>query len=243
MRSPSARSGRSPGAGVLTAAPAEAPAVRSGLPRSVEVLLSGAGLAAAAPIIAVAGALVGLTSGLPVFFRQTRIGRGGRPFTLVKLRTMRPRGGLPVTAGDDDRVTTIGRILRRSKIDELPELWNVLKGEMSFVGPRPEVPEYVDAGNPAWNEVLQVRPGLTDPVTLRFRNEEKVLEGVDGDRDAFYRQTLQPLKLDGYREYLRRRTWRSDVGVLLETMLAILWPARSGTPNASEMSAKNRVRS
>jgi lipopolysaccharide/colanic/teichoic acid biosynthesis glycosyltransferase len=186
---------------------------------------------------------VALTSGLPIFFRQTRIGRGGRPFTLVKLRTMRPRRGLPVTAGDDARVTAVGRILRRSKVDELPELWNVLKGDMSFVGPRPEVPEYVDVENPAWREVFLVRPGLTDPVTLRFRNEEKLLEGVEGDRDAFYRQTLQPLKLDGYREYLRRRSWRSDIGVLLETMVAILWPARSGTPKASEMSAKNRIRS
>jgi lipopolysaccharide/colanic/teichoic acid biosynthesis glycosyltransferase len=189
----------------------------------------------AAPVIAVAGALVGLTSGLPVFFRQTRIGRGGRPFTLVKLRTMRLRHGLGVTAGDDARVTPFGRLLRRSKLDELPELWNVLKGDMSFVGPRPEVPDYVDVANPAWREVFLVRPGLTDPVTLRFRNEEGLLAGVQGDRDAFYRQTLQPLKLEGYREYLRRRSWRSDVGVLFETMVAILWPARSGTPHPSEV--------
>jgi lipopolysaccharide/colanic/teichoic acid biosynthesis glycosyltransferase len=243
VRRPEARSRRGPGVRVLTANSDELPAVRSGLPRSVEVLLSGAGLVVAAPIIGVAGALVALTSGLPVLFRQTRIGRGGRPFTLVKLRTMRARRGLPVTAGDDARVTAIGRILRRSKLDELPELWNVLRGDMSFVGPRPEVPEYVDFDNPVWREVFLARPGLTDPVTLRFRNEEKLLEGVEGDRDAFYRQTLQPLKLDGYREYLRRRTWRSDVGVLLETIVAILWPARSGTPKASEMSAKNRVRS
>jgi lipopolysaccharide/colanic/teichoic acid biosynthesis glycosyltransferase len=240
VRSPAPRSGRGPGARILTANRFEDPVVGAGLPRPVEVVLSGAGLVVAAPIIAVAGALIGLTSGLPVFFRQTRIGRDGRPFILVKLRTMRPRAGLPVTAGDDARVTPVGRLLRRSKLDELPELWNVLKGDMSLVGPRPEVPEYVDVENPAWKEVVRVRPGLTDPVTLRFRNEEKLLAGVDGDRDAYYRQTLQPLKLEGYCEYLRRRSWRSDVGVLVETLLAILWPARSGI-KPPETSTKNHV--
>ncbi len=124
----------------------------------------------------------------------------------------------------------MGRLLRRSKLDELPELWNVLRGDMSFVGPRPEVPQYVDPENPAWKEVLLVRPGLTDPVTLRLRNEELLMTRVEGDREAFYRETLQPLKLAGYRAYLQRRTWRTDVGVLFATLLAVLWPARSGSP-------------
>jgi lipopolysaccharide/colanic/teichoic acid biosynthesis glycosyltransferase len=197
---------------------------------------------AAAPIIALAGIAVAVSSGFPIFFRQTRVGRNARPFTLIKLRTMGvARGGLKVTAGDDARVTRLGRLLRRSKLDELPELWNILKGEMSFVGPRPEVPQYVDPESPAWKEVLRVRPGLTDPVTLRFRNEELLMAAVEGDRDAFYRETLQPLKLEGYRDYLRRRSWRTDVGVLFETVLAVLWPARSGSPGPSDLHGNPRA--
>ena len=214
----------------------------AGLPRPVEVLLSFGGLVVAAPVIALAGIGVALSSGLPIFFRQTRVGRHARLFTLVKLRTMGvARSGLMVTAGDDARVTRVGRFLRRSKLDELPELWNILKGEMSFVGPRPEVPQYVDPESAAWKEVLLVRPGLTDPVTLRFRNEELLMTRVEGDRDAFYRETLQPLKLEGYRAYLRRRGWRTDVGVIFQTLLAVLWPARSGSPAPSDLHGNPRA--
>src|SRR5207302_10964849 len=126
---------------------------------------------------------------------QARVGRYGKPFTLVKLRTMRASsGGFQVTAADDARVTPIGRFLRRSKLDELPELWNVLRGEMSFVGPRPEVVRYVHPEDPLWKEVLLVRPGLTDPVTLRLRYEEGLMASFPGDRERFYIERLQPLK-------------------------------------------------
>ncbi len=131
-------------------------------------------------------------------------------------------------------------MLRRSKLDELPELWNVLKGEMSLVGPRPEVPELVDPADPLWKEVLGVRPGLTDPVTVRLRDEEALMAGIEGDRDAFYRETLQPLKLRGYCEYLRRRTWHSDVGVLWETLLAVLWPSRARSEGAPTLPREPR---
>ncbi len=162
------------------------------------MLLSIGGLLVAAPVIALAGIGLALSSGFPIFFRQTRVGRCARPFTLVKLRTMHvTRSALNVTASDDARVTRLGRFLRRSKLDELPELWNILKGDMSFVGPRPEVPQYVDPESPAWREVLLARPGLTDPVTLRFRNEELLMGRVEGDRDAFYRETLQPAQARG----------------------------------------------
>jgi lipopolysaccharide/colanic/teichoic acid biosynthesis glycosyltransferase len=215
--------------------------VGPGLPRLVEVFLSFGGLVVATPVIALAGIVLALSSGFPVFFRQTRVGRNARPFTLVKLRTMRvARSGLKVTASDDARVTRVGRFLRRSKLDELPELWNILKGEMSFVGPRPEVPQYVDPQSPAWKEVLRARPGLTDPITLRFRNEELLMAAVEGDRDAFYRETLQPLKLEGYRDYLRRRSWRTDIGVLFETVVAVLWPARSGSAGPSDLRGNPR---
>ena len=177
----------------------------------------------AAPVLAAAAVAIAATSGMPVFFRQLRVGRHGRGFTLIKLRTMRPSGDGPkVTAGNDPRITAVGRFLRRTKLDELPELWNVLRGDMSFVGPRPEVADYVHPDNPLWREILSVRPGLTDPVTLRLRHEEALLESVAGDRETYYRETLQPRKLAGYVEYLRRRSWRSDLGVLVATAGAIL---------------------
>lgn len=196
---------------------------RRGLPRSVEAPLALLGLVASAPVVSLSAIAIVLTSGLPVFFRQIRVGRGGRPFRLVKLRTMRRSGrGPSVTARDDARITLVGRALRATKIDELPELWNVLRGEMSFVGPRPEVERYVDVSDPLWQEVLRARPGLTDPTTLALRDEEALMASVEGDRDRYYRETLQPMKLRGYAEYLRRRTWKSDIGVIWRTILVVL---------------------
>ena len=207
---------------------------RVGLPRPVEAVFAAVGLVAASPVIAASALAVVVTSGRPAFFRQTRIGRGGKPFRLVKLRSMRPTtSGLRVTARGDERVTPVGRLLRRTKLDELPELWNVLLGEMSFVGPRPEVPEYVDLTDPRWAEILQARPGLTDPVTLALRDEEGLMESVEGDRDRYYRENLQPKKLEGYRQYLRRRTWQSDLGVIWNTIAALL-PGRSAGGRTSE---------
>jgi lipopolysaccharide/colanic/teichoic acid biosynthesis glycosyltransferase len=112
--------------------------------------------------------------------------------------------------------------LRSTKIDELPQLWNVLRGEMSFVGPRPEVPDYADLQDALWQRVLRARPGLTDPVTLRLIDEESLLSSVGGDRERYYRETLLPIKLRGYAEYLALRSPGSDVRVLLETALAVV---------------------
>jgi len=203
--------------------------VGRGLPRPVEACLALAGIVVAAPVIAFAAVAIIATSGWPVFFRQTRVGRGGKPFTLVKLRSMRSaHGGPQVTARRDPRVTAVGALLRRTKLDELPELWNVLRGDMSFVGPRPEVPAYVDLSDPIWARILKVRPGLTDPVTLKLRDEEELMEAVEGeDRERYYRETLQPLKLAGYQDYLQRRTAWSDIGVICDTILALLPGRRS----------------
>jgi lipopolysaccharide/colanic/teichoic acid biosynthesis glycosyltransferase len=191
----------------------------------VDLSLAGVGLVLAAPVVALSAAAVLVTSGPPAFFRQRRLGVGGRPFTMVKIRTMRPSGRGPlVTARDDDRVTTVGRWLRRTKLDELPELWNVVRGDMALVGPRPEVPEMVDLGDPLWREVLAVRPGITDPVTVGLRDEESLLANVPGDRARYYKDTLQPKKLRGYVEYLHNRSWRSDLLVLVETAVEVLIP-------------------
>ena len=165
---------------------AGAPRAGGGLPRAADVVLALAGLALSLPVLALAGLAVALSSKGPVLFRQERVGRHGVGFLLLKLRTMRQDAvGPAVTAGGDPRVTPVGRFLRRSKIDELPQLWNVLSGEMALVGPRPEVPEYVDSSDPGWRRVLEVRPGMTDPVSLRLRFEEDLLASVAGDRCGF----------------------------------------------------------
>lgn len=201
----------------------------SGLPAPLEKAVAAAGLASLFPILAMAAMAIKATSKGPVLFRQTRVGRHGVPFTLLKFRTMSlgSTSGPAITAHGDQRITTVGKLLRKTKIDELPELWNILRGEMSFVGPRPEVPRYVDQNDPRWREVLEARPGITDPVTLSLRNEEELLGAVQGDRDAFYREQLQPYKLRGYADYLRSRTAATDVHVIARTLVAVVCPAGS----------------
>lgn len=210
--------------------------IRGGLPRPLEACLAFLGLLACAPLIGLAALAVRLTSRGGAFFRQNRMGRGGRPFALIKLRTMTiSQAGPQVTSGNDARVTRVGGFLRKTKLDELPELWNVLKGDMSLVGPRPEVPQYVDLQNPLWQTVLRVRPGLTDPVTLRLRNEENLLAEVAGSIELFYLEKLQPFKLIGYLEYCHRRTWLEDMKVLGRTAVAIIRPNLLQPPTISEI--------
>lgn len=212
------------------AAGAAEPLPRRGLPRGVEVLLAAGGLLVLSPVLVLAALAVKVSSPGPALFRQQRIGRFGKPFTLLKFRSMRPAAGLAITAAGDQRITTVGRWLRKSKVDELPELWNVLLGDMSFVGPRPEVPRYVDTDDPLWHPVLRARPGLTDPVTLELRNEESLLAAVEGDRDRFYRQTLLPYKLLGNARYLQRRTAWTDLGLILSTVAGVVRPSRQPPP-------------
>ncbi len=207
-----------------------------GIPRPLEVILAMAGLALASPVMLLAAAAVRLGSPGPVLFRQERVGRGGRPFVLFKFRTMREgQSGPMITAKGDERVTRVGRMLRGSKLDELPELWNVLRGEMSLVGPRPEVREYVDPGDPLWQEILQVRPGITDPVTVTLRDEEGLLASGGGDPEGLYREVLQPYKLSGYADYMARRTPWTDLKVMARTIWAVLFPWRMRPPSMDEL--------
>jgi lipopolysaccharide/colanic/teichoic acid biosynthesis glycosyltransferase len=212
----------------------------AGIPRWLEVPFAFVALLFASPLIMMSALLVRLTSRGPAIFRQRRVGMNGRLFTLYKLRTMRVASGSgpQVTAGDDDRRTAVGKLLRATKLDELPELWNVLAGDMSFVGPRPEVPKYVDLANPAWQSVLRARPGITDPMTLRLRNEEALLAQVEGDRETYYLHRLQPYKLRGYQEYLNRRSFRRYVEVLWMTMVAIILPGTAPPPLPQEIPAE-----
>ena len=152
----------------------------NGIPRSVEMVLALGGLVVSSPLLFLAALLIRATSPGPVLFRQQRVGRFGKPFELLKFRSMRVENeGAQVTAKGDTRVTRVGRLLRKSKLDELPELWNVARGELSLVGPRLEVTKYVNLEDPLWRKVLEARPGITDPVTLRLRNEEEPLAAVE----------------------------------------------------------------
>ncbi|MBT6491646.1 MAG: sugar transferase, partial [Deltaproteobacteria bacterium] len=168
-------------------------AVNEGMPSSLQKLIAGLGLVVASPILAGCAAAVACSSKGPILFRQQRMGRNGKAFTLYKFRTMADSNtGPKVTVKGDPRITSIGKILRKSKLDELPELWNVVNGTMALVGPRPEAVEYVDLNKELWNTVLLARPGITDPVTINLRNEEELLAAVDGAREDFYKSTLQP---------------------------------------------------
>ncbi len=210
----------------------------AGIPRAIEAALAALALVVCSPVLAVIALGVWASSPGPVVFRQVRVGRDGRAFTLFKFRTMRVNADHHgVTAGGDPRVTPFGRWLRLLKLDELPELWNILRGEMSFVGARPEVPRLVDLRNPAWRATLRARPGLTDPVTLRLRNEEQLMASVTGDKERFYLEVLQPFKLAGYVEYMERRTAASDVRVIFRTLMAIVLPSSAPTPSIEEIRA------
>ncbi len=208
----------------------------SSLPRVVEVTLCLVALTAAVPLLLVSALAVALSSPGPVLFRHQRIGRAGRRFRMLKFRTMRAGSSGPqVTSKRDPRITAVGRLLRKTKLDELPELWNVVRGDMSLVGPRPEAVQYVDVSSPLWRDVLAVRPGITDPMTLRLRNEEELLALAGASHEAFYRRYLLPYKLRGYRDYLANRSWKSDVRVLCLTALGVVFPGRVPPPSAEDI--------
>jgi lipopolysaccharide/colanic/teichoic acid biosynthesis glycosyltransferase len=175
-------------------------------------------LTLAAPLMGLIALAVRWHDRGPVFYRQIRIGRHGKPFTILKFRSMRMNNaGATITSSGDDRVTPIGRILRRYKLDELPQLWNVVRGEMSLIGPRPEVPQFVDEADPIWRAVHRVRPGITDLATLVYRDEEQVLAQY-ADPERGYREAVLPAKLALNLEYLERRTAARDLKLLALTI-------------------------
>jgi len=206
-----------------------------GLPRAAEIAIALGGLLAVSPLLLIASILIKATSSGSVLFRQRRVGLNGKEFTLYKLRTMRVlQSGSLVTAAGDQRITPLGRILRKTKIDELPGLWNIIKGDMSFVGPRPEVPQLVDLNNSIWQEILGVRPGITDPITLKLRNEEDLLAGIK-NKEEFYRDVLQPYKMNGYLKFVRTKNWKTDIKIIFQTIKAVLMPKSAPPPSLEEV--------
>jgi len=182
-----------------------------------------AGIIALAPLLAAAALLLKLDSPGPVFFRQQRVGRHGKVFDILKFRTMRTGAEAlgQLTVGSDPRVTRIGQWLRRYKIDELPQLFNVLRGEMSLVGPRPEVPRYVACYPEALRAtVLSVPPGITDRASIEFRDESALLAGA-ADPERAYVETILPIKLDYYVRYVHERSFALDLKIIFMTLAAI----------------------
>jgi lipopolysaccharide/colanic/teichoic acid biosynthesis glycosyltransferase len=194
--------------------------------RLFDIMCSAAGLFLLMPVLVALAMWVVWKDGRPIFFGQTRVGRKGRCFRIWKFRTMRSGGkGCLVTAAGDARITRVGAALRRFKLDELPQLLNVLKGDMSLVGPRPEVPECVQLEAPIWQAVLQVRPGITDLATLLYRDEEALL-GTSGNPETLYRETVLPAKLVLNLSYLRSKSFWRDLWLLYLTVRYSLFPKR-----------------
>lgn len=188
--------------------------------RLFDLVCAGLGLLALLPVGLLLALLVKLADGGPIFYTQIRIGKLGRPFPIRKFRSMivnADKVGLSVTPDGDPRITWIGRLLRKSKLDELPQLWNVFVGQMSFVGPRPEVPRYVEAYTPEQREILRYKPGITDMATLLFRNEEALLRGCP-DVETFYVQYCLPKKITLNRQYLERASLPQDVWIIIQTL-------------------------
>jgi len=194
------------------------------LKRILDIMGAGAGLICFAPFLAVIAIAIKLASPGPVFFRQERVGLNGRIFRIYKFRSMREDShinGTSLTVGGDQRVTRLGAFLRRHKLDELPQLINVLTGGMSLVGPRPEVKEYVDLFPREYARVLTVRPGITHQGTLMFRNEEAILADAPDPR-ARYMRFVMPLKLKIYQDHLEQPLTK-ELKIILATVFPTLW--------------------
>ncbi len=191
--------------------------------RAFDLVAASLGLLVLAPLFVVIALLIRLGSPGPALFRQERVGLHGRPFRIYKFRTMHQDAeavGGQLTVGGDRRITPVGAFLRRFKIDELPQLINVVRGEMALVGPRPEVPRYVAHYDARQRAVLAVRPGITDPASIEFSAENELLQ-ASGDPEATYLHEVMPTKLAMNLSYLERRTLRSDIGVILATLRRI----------------------
>jgi lipopolysaccharide/colanic/teichoic acid biosynthesis glycosyltransferase len=203
--------------------------------RLFDAILSCLGLFLLSPVLLIVAGIILILDGYPVLFRQIRVGRTGDDFVLIKFRTMTtlPEGlEGSFDAGNNIRVTPVGAFLRKTKLDELPQLWNVLKGDMSLVGPRPEVRKWVDAYPDRWARVLMVRPGITDPASIYYRNEEELLAQAE-DPEAYYRDHVLPHKLDLYEEYVRTRTFFGDIHLIFKTILTVLLPGRYSRQDGS----------
>lgn len=197
---------------------------RLALKRLMDVVISGAALLALWPVFLLIALAIVIDDPGPVFYRQVRVGRGGKEFRIFKFRSMvvnADKKGLQITVGQDSRITRVGAFLRRTKLDELAQLLNVFIGQMSFVGPRPEVPRYVALYTPYQRQVLLVRPGITDYASIAYRNENDMLSGAQ-DPERMYIDTIMPAKIELNMKYLREISPLADIRLILTTIAAVV---------------------
>ena len=192
--------------------------------RLMDIVISGCALLVIWPVLALIAAAIVIDDPGPVFYRQVRVGRNGKTFRIFKFRTMivdADKKGLAITVGRDSRITRVGAFLRRTKLDELAQLINVFTGEMSFVGPRPEVPKYVDLYTPYQRQVLLVRPGITDYASIAYRNENELLAKTD-DPEKMYIEEIMPAKIELNMKYLREISPLADLRLIFSTIAAVV---------------------
>jgi lipopolysaccharide/colanic/teichoic acid biosynthesis glycosyltransferase len=191
--------------------------------RAFDIVIAASGLIVLLPIMMVVAVLIKCDSQGPVFFKQKRMGKGFRHFLIYKFRTMKENSelaGRPITIGEDPRITRVGRFLRKAKIDELPQLINVLKGDMSLVGPRPELPRFVELFRREYAEILTVRPGITDLASLKYHDEAKLM-GQFTNAEEEYVGRILPDKIRLAKEYICRSSILFDFSLILRTLLKL----------------------
>ena len=192
--------------------------------RLFDIVASGFGLLVLSPLLLILAIWIKLDSAGPIFYRQVRVGRGNKDFRIFKFRSMRvgsDKGSLVTIGGRDPRVTRSGYYIRKYKFDELPQLINVLLGDMSVVGPRPEVRHYVDYWTPEQMHVLDVRPGITDPASIRFRNENELMAAAD-DPESYYIHVIMQEKIKLYLEYVQNASFWYDIKLIFQTLRVIV---------------------
>ena len=192
--------------------------------RLFDILASGLGLIVLSPVFLILAIWIKCDSDGPVFYRQVRVGRWNKDFRIFKFRSMRvgaDKGSLVTIGGRDPRITRSGYFIRKFKFDELPQLINVLVGDMSLVGPRPEVRHYVDYYTPEQMHVLDVRPGITDPASIKFRNENELMEKVE-DPEKYYIEVIMQEKIKLYLEYVEKHNFWYDLGLIFKTFWVIV---------------------
>jgi len=185
--------------------------------RIFDISLALIGLVLTAPVILIAWIIASFETKSNGFFLQKRVGENGRQFSIIKIKTMYPNNGSTVTTANDKRITKSGRFFRKYKIDELPQLINVLKGDMSFVGPRPDVPGYADKLKGEDRIILSVKPGITGPATLKYKNEEQILAEVD-DPVKYNNEVIWPDKVKINKEYIKNWSLKKDIEYILKTL-------------------------
>ncbi len=191
--------------------------------RLFDIIATTIGMLLLAPIMLIIILWIKFSSKGPLLYVQKRVGKNFKEFDLYKFRSMvvdADRNGLSITSGDDSRITKVGKIIRRTKIDELPQLFNVLKGDMSLVGPRPEVMKFVAQKKEEYIKVLSVKPGITDTAAIEFRDEESIMEQYDDKEDAYIKYVL-PRKIKLYYMYIENITFVNDVRLILQTLKVI----------------------